>query len=40
MRALEDKTLGLQVERLVRTSCSLGNIRAEEASEAKDNRGR
>ena len=29
----------LQVERLVRAGCSMGNIRAEEASGAKDDRG-
>ena len=30
---------GLQVERLVRAGCSLGNIRAEEASGARNDRG-
>ena len=34
----EDKNLDLQVERLVRAGCSMGNIRAEEASGAKDDR--
>ena len=32
VREPEDKNLDLQVERLVRTGCPLGNIRAEEAS--------
>ena len=35
----EDKNLDLQVERLVRAGCAMGNIRAEEASGAKDDRG-
>ena len=35
----EDKNLDLQVERLVRAGCPLGNIRAEEASGAKNDRG-
>ena len=35
----EDKNLDLQVERLVRAGCSLGNIRAEEASGARNDRG-
>ena len=39
VREPEDKNLDLQVERLVRAGCSLGNIRAEEASGAKDDRG-
>ena len=39
VREPEDKNLDLQVERLVRTGCSLGNIRAEEASGAKNDRG-
>ena len=39
MRQPEDKNLDLQVERLVRTCCAMGNIRAEEASVAKGNRG-
>ena len=39
VRELEDKNLDLQVERLVRAGCSMGNIRAEEASRAKDDRG-
>ena len=39
VREPEDKNLDLQVERLVRTGCSMGNIRAEEASGAKDDRG-
>ena len=34
-----DKNLDLQVERLVRAGCAMGNSRAEEASEAKDDRG-
>ena len=33
VREPEDKNLDLQVERLVRVGCSLGNIRAEEAVE-------
>ena len=39
VREPEDKNLDLQVERLVRSGCSMGNIRAEEASGAKDDRG-
>ena len=39
IREPEDKNLGLQVERLVRAGCSLGNIRAEEASGARNDRG-
>ena len=39
VRKPEDKNLDLQVERLVRAGCSLGNIRAEEASGAKNDRG-
>ena len=39
VREPEDKNLHLQVERLVRAGCPLGNIRAEEASGAKDDRG-
>ena len=39
MREPEDKNLDLQVERLVRSGCAMGNIRAEEASGAKDDRG-
>ena len=38
-REPEDKNLDLQVERLVRAGCVMGNIRAEEASGAKDDRG-
>ena len=38
MRQPEDKNLDLQVERLVRTCCATGNIRAEEASVAKGDR--
>ena len=34
-----DKNLDLQVERLVRAGCAMGNSRAEGASEAKDDRG-
>ena len=36
IREPEDKNLDLQVERLVRAGCSLGNIRAEEASGARN----
>ena len=39
VREPEDKNLDLQVERLVRAGCTMGNIRAEEASGAKDDRG-
>ena len=39
VREPEDKNLDLQVERLVRAGCAVGNIRAEEASGAKDDRG-
>ena len=39
VREPEDKNLDLQVERLVRAGCSMGNVRAEEASGAKDDRG-
>ena len=39
IREPEDKNLDLQVERLVRAGCSMGNIRAEEASGAKNDRG-
>ena len=39
VREPEDKNLDLQVERLVRAGCSLGNIRSEEASGARDDRG-
>ena len=39
VREPEVKNLDLQVERLVRAGCSLGNIRAEEASGAKNDRG-
>ena len=39
VREPEDKNLDLQVERLVRAGCSKGNIRAEEASGAKNDRG-
>ena len=38
-RKPEDKNLDLRVERLVRAGCPLGNIRAEEASGAKNDRG-
>ena len=38
VREPENKNLDLQVERLVRAGCSMGNIRAEEASGAKDDR--
>ena len=39
VREPEDKNLDLQVERLVRAGCALGNVRAEEASGAKNDRG-
>ena len=39
VREPEDKNLYLQVERLVRAGCAMGNIRAEEASGAKHDRG-
>ena len=39
IREPEDKNLDLQVERLVRAGCSMGNIRAEEASGARNDRG-
>ena len=39
VREPEDKNLDLQVERLVRAGCAMGNIQAEEASGAKDDRG-
>ena len=39
VREPEDKNLDLQVERLVRAGCAMDNIRAEEASGAKDDRG-
>ena len=39
VREPEDKNLDLQVERLVRAGCTMGNIRAEEASGAKNDRG-
>ena len=39
VRELEDKNVDLQVERLVRAGCPLGNVRAEEASGAKNDRG-
>ena len=39
VREPEDKNLDLQVERLVRAGCATGNIRAAEASEAKNDRG-
>ena len=38
VREPEDKNLDLQVERLVRAGCSLGNIRAEEASGDREDR--
>ena len=38
VREPEDKNLDLQVERLVRAGCAMGNIRAEEASGAKNGR--
>ena len=39
VREPEDKNLDLQVERLVRAGCAMDNIRAEEASGAKNDRG-
>ena len=39
LREPEDKNLDLQVERLVRAGCAMGNIRAPEASGAKNDRG-
>ena len=39
VREPEDKNLDLQVERLVRSGCAMGNIRAEEASGARNDRG-
>ena len=39
VREPEDKNLDLQVERLVRSGCAMGNIRAEEDSGAKNDRG-
>ena len=39
VREPEDRNLDLQVERLVRAGCAIGNIRAEEASGAKGDRG-
>lgn len=39
VREPADKNLDLQVERLVRAGCAAGNIRAEEASGAKNDRG-
>ena len=39
VREPEDKNLDLQVEWLVRAGCSMGNIRSEEASEARNDRG-
>ena len=39
VREPEDKDLDLQVERLVRAGCTIGNIRPEEASGAKNDRG-
>ena len=39
VREPEDKNLELQVERLVRAGCAMSNIRAEEASGPKDDRG-
>ena len=38
VREPEDKNLDLPVERLVRAGCAMGNIRAKEASGAKDDR--
>ena len=39
VREPEDKNIDLQVERLVRAGCAMGNVRAEEASGAKNDRG-
>ena len=39
VREPEDKNLDLQVEPLVRAGCAMGNIRAEEASGTKNDRG-
>ena len=39
VREPEDKNLDLQMDRLVRAGCAMGNIRAEEASGAKNDRG-
>ena len=39
IREPEDKNLDLQVERLVRAGCSMGNIRAEEARRRRGPRG-
>ena len=39
VREPEDKNLDLQVERLVRAGCAMGNVRAEEASGAKNDGG-
>ena len=39
VREPEDKNLDLQVERLVRAGCTLGDVRAEEASGARNDRG-
>ena len=39
LREPEDKNLDLQVERLVRAGCAMGNIRAQEVSGAKNDRG-
>ena len=38
VREPEDKNLDLQVERLVLAGCAMGNLRAEEASGAKNDR--
>ena len=39
VREPEDKNLDLQVERLIRAGCAMDNIRAEEASGTKNDRG-
>ena len=39
LREPEDKNLDLQVERLVRAGCAMSNIRAQEVSGAKNDRG-
>ena len=36
VREPEDKNLDLQVERLVRAGCALGNVRAEEGQRRQD----
>ena len=38
VREPEDKNLDLQVERLVRAGCAMGNIRAEETTRSRNTR--